>query len=164
MDGSMLLPEYDHEFAETRKALERVPEDKFDWQPHDKSFTLGRLASHIAEIPDWMGPTLNMDLLDLDERPYEPFVASSRDELLEAFDKSVADARAILADASSETMMENWSMKWGGEIAMSMPKAAVVRSFIFSHNIHHRAQLGVYLRLLGVPVPGHYGPSADEAM
>lgn len=162
MDGSMLLPEYDHEFAETRKALERVPDEKFDFQPHDKSFTLGRLASHIAEIPNWVGPTLQMDLLDLDEMDYKPFEASSRDELLAAFDKNVAEARKVLADASADTMMENWSMKMGGEVTMTLPKAAVVRSFIFSHNVHHRAQLGVYLRLLDIPVPGHYGPTADE--
>lgn len=164
MDGSMMLPEYDHEFAETRKALERVPEGKFDWKPHDKSFSLGRLASHLAEIPRWMGPTLEVELLDLDEMGYEPFEASSRDELLAAFDEAVADARKILSEASGETMMENWSMKHGGEITMTMPKVAVVRSFIMSHNVHHRAQLGVYLRLLDVPVPGHYGPTADEKM
>ena len=164
MDGAMMLPEYDHEFAETRKALERVPEDKFDFQPHEKSFCLGSLESHLAAIPNGMGPTIQMDLLDLDEMGYEPFEASSRDELLAAFDKGVAEAREILAKTSGETLMEDWSMKWGGEITMTLPKAAVVRSFIFSHNVHHRAQLGVYLRLLDVPVPGHYGPSADEQM
>ena len=162
MDGAMMVPEFDHEFAETRKALERVPEDKLGWKPHDKSYTLGRLAGHLAELPEWMGPTVKMDLLDFDEMEYEPFEPSSRKELLARFDAGVAEAREILAGASAETMMEDWSMKYGGEITMTMPKAAVIRSFILSHNIHHRAQLGVYLRLLDVPVPGHYGPTADE--
>ena len=162
MDGSMLLPEFDHEFGETRKALERVPEDKLDWKPHDKSYSLGQLASHLAEIPNWMGPTVQMELLDLDEMEYEPLEASTRQELLAAFDASVAEAREVLSQTSGETMMESWSMKYGGEITMTMPKAAVIRSFILNHNVHHRAQLGVYLRLLDVPVPGHYGPTADE--
>ena len=162
MDGSMLLPEFDHEFGETRKALERVPEDRLDWKPHDKSFSLGRLAGHLAELPEWMGPTVNLDVLDFDEMEYTPFEPSSRDELLARFDGAVAEARETLAATSSETMMENWSMKYGGEITMTMPKAAVIRSFILNHNVHHRAQLGVYLRLLDVPVPGHYGPTADE--
>lgn len=162
MDGATMFPEFDHEFAETRRALERVPDDKLDWKPHDKSYSLGQLASHLAEIPDWMGPTLQTDLLDLDEMDYEPFEASSREELLDKFDRSVTEARKILSGTSGETLMEEWSMKYGGEITMTMPKAAVVRSFIMSHNVHHRAQLGVYLRMLGVPVPGHYGPSADE--
>lgn len=162
MDGATMFPEFDHEFAETRKALERVPDDKLDWKPHEKSYSLGQLASHLAEIPNWMGSTVQTELLDLDEMDYEPFEASTREELLAAFDRSVAEARKILSEASGETLMESWSMKYGGEITMTMPKAAVVRSFIMSHNIHHRAQLGVYLRLLGVPVPGHYGPSADE--
>lgn len=162
MDGSMLLPEFDHEFAETRKALERVPEDRFDWKPHDKSFSLGRLAGHLAEIPEWMGPTVNLEVLDFDEMDYTPFEPSSREEILARFDEAVAEARKILADTSGETMMQEWSMKYGGEITMTMPKAAVIRSFILSHNVHHRAQLGVYLRLLDVAVPGHYGPTADE--
>lgn len=164
MDGSMWLPEFDQEFAQTRRALERVPEDKFDWKPHEKSFSLGRLASHLAEVPGWMGPSVQQDLLDFDEMDYTPYEAASRDELLATFDKAVAEAREILANTSGETMMEDWSMKYGGEITMTMPKAAVVRGFILSHNVHHRAQLGVYLRMLDVPVPGHYGPSADETM
>lgn len=162
MDGATMLPEFDHEFAETRKSLERVPDGKLDWKPHEKSYSLGQLASHLAEIPNWMGSTLQTELLDLDEMDYEPLEASTREELLAAFDRSVAEARKILSEASGETLMESWSMKYGGEITMTMPKAAVVRSFVMSHNIHHRAQLGVYLRMLGVPVPGHYGPSADE--
>lgn len=161
MDGSMLVHEFDHEFAQTRTALERVPEDKYDWKPHEKSYSVYELASHLAWIPHWMGPTLDVDLLDLDE-PMERPEAKDRAEMLAQFDEGVKVAREKLANASADKLQEMWSMKYGGEIAMSMPKGAVVRSFIMNHNVHHRAQLGVYLRLLGIPVPGHYGPSADE--
>ena len=163
MDGAMWLPEFDHEFAETRKALERVPEDKFDYKPHEKSWSLHDLAAHVAEIPMWMSVTLNTDTFDLDD-PYERVVPDTKDEVLAKFDENLAAAREVLANTKADTMMEMWRMKKGGEVMMEMPKMAVLRSFIFSHNVHHRAQLGVYLRLLDVPVPGHYGPSADEPM
>ncbi|MDH3271352.1 MAG: DinB family protein [Gemmatimonadota bacterium] len=163
MNGSMLLPEFDHEFAETRKALERIPEDKLDWKPHEKSFSLHALSGHLAEIPNWMRVTLEMDVFDLDA-PYERVVPETKEEILSTFDAQLKDAREALARASGETMMETWSMKKNGEVVMSMPKGAVLRSFIFNHNVHHRAQLGVYLRMLDVPVPGHYGPTADEPM
>lgn len=163
MDGSMFLPEFDHEFSETRKALSRIPEEKFAWKPHEKSFSLHDLAAHLAEIPSWMAVTLNMDVFDLDQ-PYERVVPETRDEILAHFDRTLAEARDVLARTSGETLMQTWSMKKGGEVVMAMPKAAVLRSFIFNHNVHHRAQLGLYLRLLDVPVPGHYGPSADEPM
>ena len=161
MNGAMMLPEFDHEFAQTRIALERVPEDRFDWKPHEKSYTLHELATHLGQIPWWVGSTLDVELLDLDE-PMERVIPKTRGEILAHFDEGVEQARAKLAAASAETLQQMWSMKYGGEIAMTMPKAAVIRSFIMNHNIHHRAQLGVYLRLLDVPVPGHYGPSADE--
>ena len=163
MDGSMFLPEFDHEFAETRRALERVPEDRFDWKPHEKSFSLHDLAAHLAEVPHWTGVTINMDVFDLDE-PYERVVPETKDEILAHFDKGVAEARTILEGTSGDTLMQTWTMKQNGEVALSMPKAAVLRSFILNHNVHHRAQLGLYLRMLDVPVPGHYGPSADETM
>ena len=161
MNGAMLLPEFDHEFAQTRIALERIPEDKFAWKPHDKSYSLHELSAHLAEICHWMAPTLDLEVLDLDAG-WERTVPDSVAGILEYFDKGVAEARAKLEGASADTMQEMWSMKYDGEIALSMPKGAVVRSFILNHNVHHRAQLGVYLRMLGVPVPGHYGPSADE--
>lgn len=163
MDGSMWLPEFDHEFAETRRALERVPEEKFDFKPHDKSYSLHQLAAHVAEVPQWVGVTLNEDTFDLDA-PYERVVPETKDQILEHFDRGVAAARDIIAGTDADTMMQTWRMLKGGEVALEMPKGAVLRSFIFSHNVHHRAQLGVYLRLLDVPVPGHYGPSADEPM
>lgn len=161
MDGSMMLPEFDHEFGETRKALERVPEERFGWKPHEKSYSLHDLAAHLAEIPSWMGVTLEMDVFDLDE-PHERDVPETKKEILERFDTKLAEARELLANASGEQLMETWRMKQNGEVTLSMPKAAVLRSFILNHNVHHRAQLGVYLRMLDVPVPGHYGPSADE--
>ena len=161
MDGSTFLPEFDHEFAETRRSLERVPEDKFDWKPHEKSWSLHDLAAHVAEVPKWVGPTLTMDTFDLDA-PYERVVPGTKDEILAQFDDSVAAARAIIAETSAETLMETWKMLKGGKVELEMPKGAVLRSFIFNHNVHHRAQLGVYPRMLDVPVPGHYGPSADE--
>lgn len=163
MDGAMWLPEFDQEFGETRKALERVPADKFDWKPHDKSYSLHALAAHLAEVPQWVAVTVNMDTFDLDA-PYERVVPETKEEILEHFDASLAEARKVIEETSGATLMETWQMIKGGEVALEMPKAAVLRSFIFNHNVHHRAQLGVYLRMLDVPVPGHYGPSADETM
>ena len=161
MDGAMLIPEFDHEFAETRRALERVPEEQFSWRPHDKSWTLFELAAHVAEVPNWVGPTLTVDTLDLDA-DYERVVPETKEEMLAQFDASVASARALLEETPASTMGETWRMLTGGNVALEMPKGAVLRSFIFNHNVHHRAQLGVYLRMLNVAVPGHYGPSADE--
>lgn len=163
MDGAMFLPEFDHEFAETRRALELIPEDRFDWKPHEKSFSLHGLAAHLAEVPQWVGPTLNMDTFDLDE-PYERVVPETKEAILAHFDEGCKAARKIIEDTKADTLMETWRMLKGGKVELEMPKVAVLRSFIFSHNVHHRAQLGVYLRLLGIAVPGHYGPSADETM
>jgi uncharacterized damage-inducible protein DinB len=156
-----LLPEFDHEMATARKVIERVPEDKFGYKPHDKSMTMGRLASHIAEMPNWATSGITLDALDL-ASGYKPFEAKSRTELLEAFDKSVAGARSAIAGASDETFMKNWSLKNGDKTLMTMPKIAVVRTFVMNHVIHHRGQLSVYLRLNNVAVPSIYGPSADE--
>ena len=161
MDGSMFIPEFDHEFAETRKALELVPEDKFDWKPHDKSFSLRQLAAHLAETLHWVPVTLVEDGFDMDA-PYERVVPETKEEILSHFDEGVAKARELIGSATPDQLMSTWSMTQGGEVTLSMPKGAVLRSFILNHNVHHRAQLGVYLRLLDIPVPGHYGPSADE--
>jgi len=162
MNGASLLPEFDHELQQTRKTLERVPTDRFDWKPHAKSMSLRELASHLADLPHWLPMTLESAELDLDESGYEPFSAESLQGLLGHFDDGVRAARSALEEATEQRMGETWTMKAGGEVAFSMPKAAVVRSFILNHNVHHRAQLGVYLRLLDLPVPAVYGPSADE--
>lgn len=163
MTGAMMLPEFDQEFAETRKTLERVPEGHFDWKPHEKSFSLRDLAVHLANIAEWLPTTLETDELDFTAASFEPFEPGSTAEILDRFDGAVASARKALAGATPEQLSETWTLKSEGEEIFTMPKAVVLRSFVFNHNIHHRAQLGVYLRLLDVPVPGPYGPSADEA-
>ncbi|HEX6625808.1 MAG TPA: DinB family protein [Pyrinomonadaceae bacterium] len=156
-----LLPEFDHEMATTRKTLERVPGEKFDWKPHEKSTTLGALATHLANLPSWVGHTIDKD--ELDQPPLRIPPAHTRDEVLAAFDRNVAAARAALAGASDERLLGPWTLLQGGNKVLTLPRAAVLRSFVLSHSIHHRAQLGVYLRLNDIPVPAVYGPSADES-
>ena len=161
-----LLPEFDHEMATTRKTLERVPEEKFDWKPHEKSTTLGGLATHLANLPSWVGHTIDKEELDMappGQPPLRIEPARTRDEVLAAFDRNVAAARAALAGASDERLLGPWTLLQGGNKVLTLPRAAVLRSFVMSHSIHHRAQLGVYLRLNDIPVPAVYGPSADEA-
>lgn len=165
--AASMLPEFDHETANTRKMLAIVPEAKLGWKPHEKSFSLGQLASHLANVPTWMAPTIlqsEFDFAPVDGEPFTTPQAGSTSELLSFFDANVAAARNALADAADATFMENWSLLGGGQVFFTMPKIAVVRSFIMNHMIHHRAQLSVYLRLLDVPIPGMYGPSADEDM
>ena len=158
-----ILPEFDHEMATTRKTLERVPEDKPDWKPHEKSMTLGRLAGHIAELPTMAAMALRTDSFDVQgpTRP-QPLVMTSRKQLLDDFDKNVATARQAISGASDEDLMKTWAFLAGGKSIFSMPRTAVVRTFFLAHVIHHRGQLSVYLRLNNVPVPAIYGPSADE--
>ena len=157
-----LLPEFDHEMTTTRKVLERVPEDKFDWKPHAKSFSLGSLAGHVSTIPMWGSETLSKAEIDLGGAP-PPGTPPSKTELLANFDRNVAATRAALTGKTDAELMDMWSLKRSGQTIFSMPKAVVWRSFVMNHLIHHRAQLAVYLRLLDVPVPSMYGPSADEA-
>jgi uncharacterized damage-inducible protein DinB len=160
-----LLPEFDQEMANTRKVLERVPAEKSSWKPHPKSSEFGALAAHIANMPDWAGLTLQQDSFDYappGAPPYETPRFASTADLLAAFDKSVAQARSALAAADDSKMMEPWSLMAGGKTVMTMPRVAVIRTFVMNHTVHHRAQLGVYLRLNNIPVPGLYGPSADE--
>lgn len=161
-----LLPEFDNEMANTRKTLERVPHAKFDWKPHVKSAAMGGLATHLSNIPTWAVYTLDQDSLDLAPGgkplpPAEP--AKSQAELLAVFDDNVAKARAAIAGASDEELFKPWSLLSNGNTILTMPKIAVLRNFVMNHLIHHRAQLGVYLRLNDIPVPSIYGPSADES-
>ena len=163
--SKMILPEFDHEMANTRKTLERVPEDKFAWKPHEKSMSLGGLSTHLANIPSWTAQTFDRDELDIappGEPPLRMAEAKTRPELLAAFDKNVASARAALEAAGDENWQGKWSLLMGVNPIFSLPRTAVMRGFVMNHLIHHRAQLGVYLRLLDVPVPSIYGPSADE--
>ena len=163
--NAALLPEFDHEMANTRKSLERVPDDRFDWKPHTKSMTVRQLAVHLALFPSWMTDTLekaSFDYAPLGGDGYKPPVVNSRKELLEIFDRDVVKAREALTGASDAHLMETWSLLAGGKTIFSMPRIAVLRSMVLNHMIHHRAQLGVYLRLNDLPVPALYGPSADE--
>lgn len=156
-----LLPEFDHEMTVTRKLLERVPEGQFDWKPHQKSMTLGQLAQHVATIPRWGDVTLSRTEFDLASEP-APAPMTSNAEMLAAFDRHVSDARAALTGKGDGELMAPWALKRGGHTIFSMPRTSVWRSFVMSHLIHHRAQLGVYLRMHDVPLPSVYGPSADE--
>ena len=161
MDGATMWAEMEHEAAITRRFLERVPLDQVDWKPHEKSMTLGELTFHLADIPSWVPVTVNQDVFEM-EAPYEPQAADTVESLLEIFDRNVAGAKEALAGVGHEALMAPWTMKHGGEVVFSMPKVAVLNAFCTKHTVHHRAQLGVYLRLLDVPVPSTYGPSADE--
>ncbi len=157
-----LLPEFDMEMDNTRKTLERIPEDKFAWKPHEKSFTLQKLSVHVATLPSWLTTTLNSDHLDVTV-PFPQFPIESRKDIMDLFEKYAAEARAALVNAHDEDFFKNWSLKSGETVIFTMPKIAVIRSFMMNHLIHHRAQLGVYLRLNNVAVPSTYGPSADDS-
>jgi uncharacterized damage-inducible protein DinB len=162
--SNALLPEFDNEMANTRKTLERVPDDKFAWKPHDKSSPMGNLAGHLANLPSWASLAIHQDSLDLAPGgvPVSTPPLNSQAEVLETFDKNVAGARAAIAGASDEQLFQSWTLMANGKTIMSLPRVAVLRSFVMNHLIHHRAQLGVYLRLNDIPVPSIYGPSADE--
>ncbi len=160
-----LLPEFDQETGGARRTLERVPEDRFDWKPHPKSGSMIWLASHLANIPYWATLTIQEDELDLmpGGRPLpQPPAPTSVDQLLAEFDRRVREARAAIAGADDAAFFAPWSLLRNGVTIFSMPKVTVLRSFVMNHLIHHRAQLGVYLRLNDIPVPALYGPSADE--
>lgn len=162
--AASLLPEFDLEMANTRKVLERVPDADFAWKPHAKSFSMGELAGHVASIPGWMTSTLVDEGFDFSPGgvPVEfPKPVSAR-EALALHDEGVATARAALEAATDGTFLSSWSLLENGTPLFTMPRVAVVRSFVMNHLIHHRAQLGLYLRLNDVPVPAIYGPSADD--
>jgi uncharacterized damage-inducible protein DinB len=161
----MFLPEFDRESANTRKTLERVPDDKWDWKPHQKSGTLGWLAGHVATLNDWTTQTIKTDQLDfapVNGPRYEQPKTQNRKELIEVFDRLTGEARAAIDGVSDEALMKPWTLLMGGQALFTMPRAAVLRGFCFNHLIHHRGQLTMYLRALDIPVPALYGPSADE--
>jgi uncharacterized damage-inducible protein DinB len=157
-----ILPEFDREMATTRRMLERFPEDKVEWRPHDTCMTMGRLAGHVSELAGWVVPTMGQDKLEMDPSSYNPAVVKSRTETLKQFDDTVKTARAAIAGASDETFMKPWTFVAGGKTVFTMPKIAVYRSFVMNHLIHHRGQLAAFYRIAGVPVPSLYGPSKDE--
>ena len=160
-----LLPEFDHEMANTRKTLERVPDDKFGWKPHEKSFAMGNLAGHLANLPSWGNVAISSDSFDMapEGKPLKTPELSSTKSVLEKFDENVAATRTAIAGAKDEDLFKPWTLMSNGNTILTMPKIAVLRSFVMNHIIHHRAQLGVYLRLNDIPVPSIYGPSADES-
>jgi len=160
-----LLPEFDQEMANTRKCLERIPDHKFSYKPHPKSFDMGSLAVHLATVCDWGVMTLQSDNFDYAPeggQPYRPPIAKNTIELLAMFDKGSKEFREALAATDDAAFMKPWTLLGGGTPVFTMPKVAVIRGMIFNHMIHHRGQLTVYLRMNDVPVPGVYGPSADE--
>lgn len=158
----MLLPEFDAEGANTRKMLERVPADpqKWSWKPHEKSGTLGWLAGHLATLPEFTTTTIQTPKLEIAE--WKGSSPGKQADLVPTFDKLSNEARTALAKVTDEQMKEIWTLTWNGKVIFSMPRYEVLRISCFNHVIHHRAQLTTYFRLLGVPVPGLYGPSADE--
>jgi len=160
-----LIGEFDHEMANTRRTLERVPDVKWDWKPHEKSGTLGWLAGHVGTVPEWIAMTIKTEELDyapVGGPTYQPPKITNRAELLAAFEKGSAEARAALASVSDQDIVKNWKLLAGGKEIFTLPRVACIRGMCMNHMIHHRAQLTVYYRLVGVPVPGLYGPSADE--
>ena len=166
MFKDFLLPEFDREMATTRKFLERLADDRLAWKPHQKSWTMGQLATHLSNIPMWTTETIRkreLDIAPVGQPPYKESERHSRQEVLDAFDKSVAAAREALSGVTDEALMQPWSLLSGGKTLMTMPRMAVLRGFVMNHSIHHRAHLGVYLRLCDIPVPSAYGPSADES-
>jgi uncharacterized damage-inducible protein DinB len=159
-----ILPEFDRETATTRTLLERVPEDKAHWKPHVKSMSLGQLAMHIANLPEWASIALERTEFDTNppegvRRTSQPFESAS--QLLQKYDANVSAARALLVRTTDAEFMAQWTLKNGGKTMFSMPRVAVLRSFALNHAVHHRGQLSVYLRLLDVPLPNIYGPTAD---
>ncbi len=160
-----MLPEFDHEMANTRKTLERIPEEKLDWKPHEKSTTMRGLATHLSNLVSWTVHTIERDELDAAPggQPMRAKPVESVEEALETFDRNVASARAAIKGASDEHLLKPWTLRMGDKTIFTQPRFGVLRGFIMNHTIHHRAQLSVYLRLNDVPVPALYGPSADES-
>jgi uncharacterized damage-inducible protein DinB len=157
-----LIAELVQEGTSTRKILERVPVEKGDWKPHEKSMLLGKLAMHVAEIPGWVALVMLTDGLDFAKFDYKLKAPATQDELLAKHDEHIAQAKAVLEGCADAEFDKIWTMRTGDKVHYSLPKHAALRRFAFSHLFHHRAQLGVYLRLLDIPIPGMYGPTSDE--
>jgi uncharacterized damage-inducible protein DinB len=160
-----LIAEFDREVVKTRKIFEAIPADvDFNYQPHPKSMSLGRLAGHISETAgQWAVSTLNLDKLEFPAgHKFEAYIPTNKETLLADFDKSAAESKAALANFAPEKWDENWKFGMGGQVWIDDSKYGVFRNWVLDHMVHHRAQLGVYLRLLDKPIPGSYGPSADE--
>jgi uncharacterized damage-inducible protein DinB len=159
-----LISELEQETKLTKRLLERVPIEKADWKAHEKSMSLGRLATHVAEIPGWITSTLGADEMDFAKFDYKPRIAKSNAELIEIFEENRAKGLESLKNAKDEDFSKDWTMRNGEQVYFTMPKIAVIRTYAFNHLYHHRGQLTVNLRLLNVPLPYIYGPTADEPM
>ncbi|MBI3950680.1 MAG: DinB family protein [Acidobacteria bacterium] len=157
-----ILMEFSYEAHTTRRMLERVPEEHLAWKPHEKSMSLARLATHIAEIPGWVGAIVNQDEFVIGVGGYTPPTAGSVAEILDMFDNNVAAVSQTLQDQTNEHLLAPWRLKKGDQVLVEMPRLAMIRTLLLSHIIHHRGQLSVYLRLHDVPLPPVYGPTADE--
>ncbi len=157
----MLLKEMDQESQTTRKMLSIIPDEKYDWKPHPKSMTIRQLSTHIAELPTWISVVLQTNELDFAASPYQPVPINNTAELLNLFEKSLAEGTEQLSKASEEDLLPAWTLRSGEQILASSTRGESIR-MSFSQIVHHRAQLGVFLRLLDIPIPGSYGPSADE--
>jgi uncharacterized damage-inducible protein DinB len=162
--AEILLEDFDSEMKGTRTTLERIPEDKSEFKCHDKSMAMGRLAVHVSTLPRFGIDILTSDLLDLATAKWPDMTFVSREKLLSDFDSISAEARAALAGSTDEHLQKNWKMVLGDKTIVDAPRSAMYRSMFFNHLIHHRAQLGVYLRLNDLPVPALYGPSADDRL
>jgi uncharacterized damage-inducible protein DinB len=157
----MLLNEMEQEAQTTRKMLSRVPNDKYDWKPHPKSMSMRELATHIAELPGWVSMALTTSELDFAQNPYKQVPINNTTDLLDHFEKSLEGGKALLEKATEEDLLPTWILRNGEEIYVTTTKGEMIR-MTYCQIVHHRAQLGVFLRLLDVPIPGSYGPSADE--
>ncbi len=156
-----LLAELERESKTTRSILEKVPTEHLDYKPHEKSYKMGALAGHISEIPSWLDLMLNADELDFATMNYTPPVIKVNADIMKLFEENLAKGKAELEKATDEKFNGTWRMRHGEKIFFELPKTEVVRTWVFSHIVHHRAQLGVYLRLLNIPLPSSYGPTAD---
>jgi uncharacterized damage-inducible protein DinB len=162
--ADLILPEFEQEMASTRQLIECIPDDKLEWRAHPKLNTIGWNANHLAEMPGWVRgifSELSFDLAPVGQERYQSPKLTSRQAILELFDRNVADAKAAIKAVADDEVGKMWSLLDGGQPIVTMPRAAVMRAFVLNHMIHHRAHLSVYLRLNGVAVPGMYGPSGN---
>jgi uncharacterized damage-inducible protein DinB len=163
--SDLLVPEFEQECAVTRTVLERVPDERIQWKPHEKSFAMGHLAQLVARLPGWVGMVLNQTELDIapkDGPKTGGYTFEKVSTLLELFDKNVAEAVGLLRNVTDESLKVPWTLKAGGQVMLTQPRYMILRMQTINHLVHHRAQLGVYLRLVDKPVPQMYGPTADE--
>lgn len=160
--NEVLLAELEREAKTTRKIFEKIPSEHLSFKPHEKSMAMGQLAGHVAEIPGWLHLMLNADELDFATMNYTPPKIEQNADLIKHFEENLANGKSVLENATDEKFNGTWRMRHGEQIFFELPRAEVIRTWVFSHIVHHRAQLGVYLRLLNIPVPSIYGPTADE--